>query len=228
LKTHTSLASGVTAAIVLLGAVSNASGQKLWNAPRVVTNNCSGCHGIDGNAQLSYFPRLAGIDAAYAEKKMTMFREQPSPPVDDLFFYLLAKPAAREEANTVNREARLNMIGIAHAATPEEIKQAAFWYAKQTPMHGRSASGALVEQGKNIFVNGVPAERVLACKTCHGAEAQGMGPAPRLAGQNGEYTWSQLERFRRGDRRHAPEMTTETRDLDASQARAAAAYLQTR
>jgi cytochrome c553 len=52
--------------------------------------------------------------------------------------------------------------------------------------------------------------------------------APRLAGQNAEYTEDQLTKFRKGDRRHSPEMTMVTRDLDADQAKAAAAYLQSK
>jgi cytochrome c553 len=64
--------------------------------------------------------------------------------------------------------------------------------------------------------------------TCHGAAAEGKGPAPRLAGQNAEYIEGQLAKFRSGDRTHAPEMTMVTRDLDPEQAHAAAAYLQSR
>jgi cytochrome c553 len=52
-----------------------------------------------------------------------------------------------------------------------------------------------------------------------------QGFAPHLAGQNAEYIEGQLAKFRQGDRRHAPEMTMVTRDLDPDQARAVAAYL---
>jgi cytochrome c553 len=51
--------------------------QKRWEAPRIVSTNCSGCHGIDGNAELAYFPRLAGLDAAYMKKKVGEFNESP-------------------------------------------------------------------------------------------------------------------------------------------------------
>ena len=50
--------------------------------------------------------------------------------------------------------------------------------------------------------------------TCHGPDAHGKGVAPRLAGQNASYMEAQLDKFRKGDRRHAPEMTMVTRDLD--------------
>ena len=120
------------------------------------------------------------------------------------------------------------MEGVAHAGKPEAIKEAVEWYAKQHPSPGHSANKALIEQGKELYMNGVPAQKVLACATCHGPDARGKRPAPRLAGQNGQYIEIQLAKFRRGDRRHAPEMTMVTRDLDDEQARAAAAYLQSR
>lgn len=222
-----SLTQAVTGALALLTTISSAYGQKRWDAPRVVTSYCSGCHGIDGNAQLPYFPKLGGLDAAYAEKKLTAFKEF-SPPVDELFSEVLKLTAANKGAGNVSLQERINMEGVAHAAKPEVMKEAVAWYAAQPPVPGHSANKTLIEQGKHLFMHGLPAQKVLACVSCHGPDAQGKGPVPRLAGQNAEYIESQLAKFRRGDRRHAPEMTMVTRDLDAEQARAAAAYLQSR
>lgn len=111
---------------MLLTIVSSAYGQKRWDAPPIVTSYCSSCHGIDGNTQLPYFPKLAGIDAAYAEKKLTAFREV-SPPTDELFFEILKLSGARKDAGNVSRQERINMEGVAHAAKPEVIKQAVQW-----------------------------------------------------------------------------------------------------
>jgi cytochrome c553 len=227
LKIHTSLTQATAGVLALLTIVSNAYGQKRWDAPPIVTSYCSGCHGIDGNTQLPYFPKLAGIDAAYAERKLTAFREV-SPPADELFFDILQLSGARKGAGNVSRQERINMEGVEHTAKPEVITQAVQWYAKQPRAPGRSGNKALIEKGKERYMNGLPAQKVIACKTCHGTDAQGNGPAPRLAGQNAEYIESQLTKFRQGDRRHAPEMTMVTRDLDAEQARAVAAYLQSR
>jgi cytochrome c553 len=225
LKFHNSLTQATGAILVLLTIASIAYGQKRWDAPPIVTSYCSGCHGIDGNTQLPYFPKLAGIDAAYAEKKLTAFREV-SPPTDELFFEILKLSGKKKDAGNVSRQERINMEGVAHASKPEVIKQAVQWYAKQPRAPGHSGNKALIEQGNDRFLNGLPAQKVIACKTCHGVDAQGKGPAPSLAGQNAEYIESQLTKFRQGDRRHAPEMTIVTRDLDAEQARAVAAYLQ--
>ena len=213
------------AGVAFLGVISNASGQKNWNAPHIVTTYCSGCHAIDGNAQLPYMPKLAGINAAYAERKLTAFKEI-SPPVDELVSAIVNLSESKKGAVNVTRQERINMEGVAHAAKPEAIKEAVEWYAKQTRTPGRSGNKKLIAQGKELFMNGVPAQKVLPCQTCHGPGAQGKGFAPRLAGQNGEYIEAQLAKFRQGDRRHAPEMTMVTRDLDPDQARAVAAYLQ--
>lgn len=213
------------AGAALLVMISNASGQNSWNAPRIVTTYCSGCHGIDGNTQLPYFPKLAGIDPAYAERKLTAFREV-SPPTDEFIFAIAKLAGAKKDAGNVSRQERINMEGVAHAAKPEVIREAVEWYAKQPTPPGHSGDKALIEQGKERFMNGLPAEKVIPCKTCHGINAEGKGPAPRLAGQNAEYIESQLTKFRQGDRRHAPEMTIVTRDLDPEQAHAVAAYLQ--
>ncbi len=215
------------AGTAFLGVISNAAAQKSWNAPHIVTTYCSGCHGIDGNAPLPYVPKLAGLEPAYAEKKLKAFREV-SPPTDELFFAISKLAGADNDPGNVSRQERINMEGVAHAAKPEVIEEAVLWYAKQPRTSGHSGNKALIEQGKQRYMNGLPAEKVIACKTCHGIDAEGKGPAPRLAGQNAQYIETQLAKFRQGDRRHAPEMTIVTRDLDAEQARAVAAYLQSR
>lgn len=211
--------------VALLGSISNAYAQKNWNAPPIVVTYCSGCHGIDGNAQVPYMPKLAGINATYAERKLTAFKEI-SPPVDELFSTILNFSESKRSAPNVTRQERINMEGVAHAAKPEAIKQAVEWYAVQTRTPGHAGHKELIAQGQELFLNGVPAQKVLPCQTCHGPNAQGKGFAPRLAGQNAQYIEGQLAKFRQGDRRHAPEMTMVTRDLDPDQARAVAAYLQ--
>jgi len=214
-----------TMALALCTIIPSAYAQKNWNAPHIVTTDCSGCHGIDGNSQQPDFPKLASLDAKYAEKKLREFKEPNSPAVDEMFPVLLRFAGAK---TNVTRQERVNMEGMAHAAKPEVIKEAADWYAKQPPAPGHSGNKALIEEGKDLFMNGLPAQKVLACTTCHGTNAEGKGVAPRLAGQNAEYIEGQLAKFGSGDRQHAPEMTMVTRDLNPQQARAAAAYLQSR
>lgn len=222
------LLKAAAAALAAVVITSPAYGQKRWDAPRIVTAYCSGCHGVDGNTQLPYFPKLAGLDPKYAEKKLTEFKETASPPVDELYWLTLKAIGAKKDAGNATRNERINMQGVAHAAKPEVTAEAVLWYAKQPPPRGRSGNQALIEEGREFFTKGLPAQKILPCMTCHGSDAQGKGPAPRLAGQNAEYMEGQLDKFRKGDRRHAPEMTIVTRDLDPQQAHAAAVYLQSR
>jgi cytochrome c553 len=207
---------------VLLLLASGASAQKNWDAPSIVTTYCSGCHGVDGNTQLPYFPKLAGLQADYAEKKLTAFQEPAVPPVDELFSWIKQRP------KNLTHDERTNMEGASHAASPAIIKQAVIWYSRQPPVKGHSSDSQLMEQGEKLFMKGMPSEKIVPCMSCHGAVAEGKGTAPRLAGQNAEYIQNQLQKFRAGDRKHAPEMTLVTRDLDVTQARAAALYLQSK
>ncbi len=94
----------IAAAVLMLCPM--ASAQKRWDAPRIVTWSCSGCHGIDGNAQLRYIPRLTGMNAAYAERRIIEFSTATSPPVDELF-YRIAGRAAPNRAPAVSNRASI-------------------------------------------------------------------------------------------------------------------------
>ncbi len=194
-------------------------------APRTVTWNCSGCHGVDGNAQMRQFPRLAGLDASYIEERIATFQAAPAPPSAELLYWLVKPTAAKKVAAGSTPEARADMVGIAHATTPQEAKATAAWYSTQKPAPGHSANPALVESGKALFVNGLPAKGVVACQDCHGAQAQGQGTAPRLGGQNIGYLVDQFRHIRAGDRAHPSDMTSSATRLDREQIRALAAFL---
>ena len=195
-------------------------------APRIVTWNCSGCHGVKGNAQQRRFPKLAALDSAYIEQRIAAFQAAPTPPVDELV-YRLVKPAAMKKVNVGSTpEARADMVGIAHAATPDEAKASAAWYSAQKPGRGQSAGSALIESGKALFANGIPDKGVVACQTCHGTQGEGAAAAPRLGGQNRDYLAIQLWHFRAGDRQHPTEMTSSTTRFDGEQIRAIAAFLE--
>jgi cytochrome c553 len=123
---------GGAIALLLISPV--ASAQKgAGTPPRIVTWNCSGCHGVNGNAQLPEFPRLAGLDASYIEQRMATFRAAPAPPSEELFYRLVKPAVAKKVAASSSPEAVVNMVGIARATLPQEAKAAAAWYAAQKP-----------------------------------------------------------------------------------------------
>jgi cytochrome c553 len=218
---------GVLMAALLVG-VSDCMAQNSGRAPRIVTSYCSGCHGIDGNAELPYFPKLAGLNPTYAERKLTEFKKPSLPAVDELFVRPRNASDGKEPAWSPTREELTNMQGVAHAVKPGLIRQAVEWYAGQPRTAGRASNKALVEQGEQLFRNGPRDQKQLACVSCHGPEAEGRGLTPRLAGQNAAYIQAQLAKFRRGDQRSAPAMMAVARGLNADEVRAAAAYLQSK
>ena len=228
MTTHGTTAKAGVFVFTLFVAAFSVHGQSRWDAPPIVTTNCSGCHGIDGNTDLPYFPRVAGLEPAYAEKKLAEFNESPSPAVDQLFHWIVVSFHGKKMTENLTPNERINMLGMAHAVKPEIIKEAVLWYAKQCPAPGHGRNSQLQQQGKGIFDKGVPDRQVLACAACHGQDAQGRALVPRLAGQNAEYIQAQMDKFRRGDRKHAPEMTMEARELNTEQSRAVAAYVQSK
>ena len=135
LKVAVSVTSGV---IALLVTSPPAFAQKVRSVPpRIVTWNCSGCHGVHGNAQSPEFPSLAGLDALYIEQRIATFRTAPEPPSAELFYRLFNPTAAKKAASNSSPEAFADMVGLAHAATPQEAKAAAAWYSDQKPKHSK-------------------------------------------------------------------------------------------
>ncbi|WP_273945106.1 c-type cytochrome [Burkholderia pseudomallei] len=67
-----------------------------------------------------------------------------------------------------------------------------------------------------------------ACAACHGQNGQGAGTFPRLAGQHADYLRRQIDVFKNGMRANAPVMSAVAHTLDGEQAKAVAAWLQSR
>ena len=217
----------VLPAAVLLIVPSTWAAQHTGGAPAIVTQSCSGCHGVDGNSQLPYIPRLAGQNAAYVERKLASFRAAAAPPVDEGPGRVGRAGSASAGAGITNA-ATVNMVGIARSLSGEDEKAAAQWYASRTPAPGTSGKPKLIEEGRSLFAKGVDSQGLLACQACHGAEAQGSALAPRLAGQHASYVVSQLALYRAPGRQHSPEMAAVAQHLERGQAQAVAAYLESR
>ncbi|MDV2173619.1 c-type cytochrome [Burkholderia pseudomallei] len=67
-----------------------------------------------------------------------------------------------------------------------------------------------------------------SCASCHRQNGQGAGTFPRLAGQHADYLRRQIDVFRNGTRANAPVMSAVAHTLDGEQAKAVAAWLQSR
>jgi cytochrome c553 len=182
---------------------------------------------MDGQAQLPYVPRLAGLSAAYTERKLARFQASDSWPVDEAVSRVARLGSARKEA-AITPAATAHMVGLARTVSDADKRAAAQWYAAQTPARGTRGNRKLIEEGRGLFIDGAESQGLPACQSCHGSEGQGTELAPRLAGQNAAYVVGQIALYRAGDRRRSPEMTAVAQNVQAGQARAVAAYLQSR
>ena len=139
----------------------------------LIRKECSACHGPRGMSVASTFPNLAGQQAAYVEAQLKAFRDR----------------------SRADPHAQAFMWGMAAQLTDATISEIAKFFAAQPPAPGKPADPAEVAAGRKIFEQGIEAQQVPACRSCHGEKAQGNGPFPRLAGQHRRYLERQLAAF---------------------------------
>ncbi|MGF6597365.1 cbb3-type cytochrome c oxidase subunit III [Paraburkholderia sp. GAS448] len=189
------------AGIALIPALTHAE-----DGARIAGQICSGCHGVHGRSESPMFPKLNAQTPEYIEAQLKGFREH-----------------ARGET-----AARDYMWGLAALLDEAAVKSLADYYSHQTATRGAAGDPTLMATGREIFEHGVPDKGVPACASCHGAQAQGAGTIPRLAGQHQWYLLHQIEVFQNGTRGNAPVMTAVAHTLNSEQAKAVTAYLQSR
>ncbi|MEK7985992.1 c-type cytochrome [Burkholderia contaminans] len=195
--------------IALLAAVGLTSTSALaqsQDGARIAMQICSGCHGAGGRSESPMFPKLNAQTSEYIEAQLKGFREH-----------------ARGE-----NAARDYMWGMAALLDAGAVKSLADYFSHQPATRGATGDATLTARGQEIFERGVPDKGVPACASCHGAEAQGAGTFPRLAGQHKEYLLRQIEVFKNGTRGNAPVMSAVAHTLDDEQAKAVAVYLQSK
>jgi len=212
----------VLAALALACTMAPAAAQ---TPPRIVTWNCSGCHGLDGNTTWPQVPRLSGQNATYLADQIRAFQLAPAVHAWQVPTWIAA-PAVPAPGARVEPASQTFMIGMAKSIGEDEARSAAAWYAAQRPGPGRAGDASVVERGREIFLKGAPTAGVIACQDCHGTQGQGLGDFPRLAGQNADYTVRQLVAFRAGTRGHSPTMKSESKALTDEQMRDVAVWLQ--
>ena len=164
---------------------------------------CSACHGLGGRSVSPTFPILAAQTAPYVELQLHAFKDQ----------------------TRADPDAQAYMWGMASQLDDASISALAAYFSKQSAAEGRSGNATLIAQGKQIFVAGVPGRQIPACASCHGAQAQGNGPFPRLAGQHAPYLLKQLLVIQ-SVLRTAPVMHGVIKDLTRDQMQAVVAYLE--
>lgn len=191
---------------MLAASAGAALAQQDGSAKALATGVCSACHGPEGNSVSPVFPRLAGQQSAYIVLQLDAFRNHE-----------------RGDPN-----ARAYMWGMSSQLTDSTIKSLADYYAAQKPAPGEQGDKALMAEGAKIYTQGIAAQSVPACASCHGASGEGAGAFPRLAGQHTDYLVAQLEGFQSGTRANAPIMANVVRSMSREQIKAAATYAASR
>lgn len=126
------------------------------SAQQLATTTCSICHGTSGRNTSPTFPNLAGQTVPYLQAQLQAFRDQTRADPDALAY----------------------MWGMASQLSNETIEALAAYYSAQTPSPGKSGDAKLIAQGKQIFEQGLAAQGVAACASCHGPQGHGAGPIP--------------------------------------------------
>ena len=136
---------------------------------------CAGCHMADGNSVNGMWPKLAGQHESYLIKQLQDFK-------------------AGDRVDPT-------MQPMAAGLSEDDMANLAAFYSSQS-LKGGEADPALVDKGKEIFMNGNPASGVAACSACHAPNGVGNPAAnfPSLQGQHADYTVKQLKDFRAGER----------------------------
>ena len=161
----------VVAGLVLMTGL--AAAQEKSGPPDLVRRECSTCHGLRGISTSSMFPYLAAQQAAYLEIQLKAFRDR----------------------SRADPHAQAFMWGMAAQLTDSTITEIAAYFASQPPSAGKPAGREETAAGKKIFEEGIEAQQVPPCQSCHGDKAAGNGPFPRLAGQHRAYLERQLAAF---------------------------------
>jgi cytochrome c553 len=202
----------VVALLALAAAPSGAQAPQGGGAPPAAASGdvagtihvCSSCHGPGGHSISSTFPRLAGQQKDYLVTQLQEFRD---------------KTRADPHAKTY-------MWGMAARLSDPLIEGIAAHYSSQSPVPGRPDNAPETAAGRKIFTEGIPSANTPACISCHGEQAAGNGPIPRLAGQHRAYLERQLEAFASNARANEI-MHEQSKGLTPAQISEVAAFLAT-
>ncbi len=172
-------------------------------AEKIAVTVCGTCHGPQGNNTNPKFPQLAGQNANYLAAQLKAFHSETRGDPDAIGY----------------------MWGMATELDEGTMSALAAYYAALKPAASVAVSPATVVRGREIYEQGIPAQGVPACSSCHGADAHGVGDFPRLAGQHSQYILKQLSSFQ-SNMRNVAIMHGVALNLRLQEMQSVAAYLQ--
>ena len=192
------LAVPIAAAALAMAAVS-AQAADPARAEEIVNGKCFICHGIAGDVEPGV-PRLAGQHAKYLARQLADFQ------------------SGRRKSTT--------MQPMVEGLTPSDFEALGVYFRVAAAEPHLVLDEALARSGREIFVNGKPADGVAACASCHGAQGHGTDTLPRLAGQHALYIENQIKAFTKRERANDNAvMQTIASRLSDAEVKAVAAYV---
>ena len=172
-------------------------------AGKIAITVCGTCHGPNGNSTNPKYPRLAGQNPNYLATQLKAFRSQTRGDPDAIGY----------------------MWGMAAELDDASIEALAAYYAGQKAEPSASGASGMISHGREIYAQGVAAQGVPACSSCHGPDAHGTQSFPRLAGQHAQYVLKQLASFR-SNMRNVAIMHGVAQNLNLGDMDAVAAFLE--
>jgi cytochrome c553 len=168
---------------------------------------CTVCHGKEGRAAPDgYYPRIAGKPAGYLYNQLLNFRE------------------GRRHYGLMTRL----LDPLSEPYMYEIARHFASLDLPYPPPQAPNMPADVLERGRRITLEGIPAKKVAACVQCHGERLTGVAPnVPGLLGVSRDYLNSQIGAWQAGQRRaHAPDcMAQVAKQLSAEDQTAVAAWL---
>lgn len=206
---------------------------------------CSACHGPGGRSIAPTFPTLAGQSSEYLVTQLKSFhnlsQDDRSVTHESMFeqwiynitgwrkpysSYFHSDDYKYDNAPRNEERAWDFMKGVARDLDEPTMQALADFFAKQqAPSGSTGESRGDIARGKTLYLEGDSNKGLIACQQCHGADAHGQGPIPRLAGQHADYMINQLTFIQSGVR-SVDQMQALIANLDKSDFEAVAAYLQ--
>ncbi|MDP4490542.1 MULTISPECIES: c-type cytochrome [Pseudoalteromonas] len=151
-------------------------------AGKAKSATCAACHGPDGNAPVTMYPKIAGQHADYIYKQLQEFK--------------LGMTSG-------GNEGRMDpvMSGMAMPLSDQDMKDLAAYFSSLSMSSG-STPEDVVAVGQKLYKAGDAERGIPACAACHGPRGNGTSLAkfPKVSFQHPEYIKSQLEKFRDGTR----------------------------
>jgi cytochrome c553 len=166
----------------------------------LATQVCVACHTFDGSRGAPANPILQHQHPEYLAKQLADF-----------------KSGARSNAI---------MKDFASKLSAEDMKNVAAFYAAKIAKPGFARNKDTVQLGERIYRGGIADRSIPACAGCHSPTGAGIAAQyPRLGGQHMDYTASQLNAFRSGQRTNNLPMSGIAARLSDREIKAVADYI---